>query len=260
MRYCNHSHWLSLSVRGNDTILLETDRLQALTNEMPNPDKQYPSLFVFVGNSAKPRALQALGAVKQVRTFNGRRSHGEINLQLDPSSVFQNRTTLLADGDLAERSLRGKIFPVENCHETVKRALPRIREGVPGLPLDSVADKLYSRLLYHFADVFCFFSTDLGGFRPITRHLAAWLENGEASTLPKSTHLRVIIVSDSISPEAGKEKQAREVFLSMLREETTKDLFEYFSAVDVVALLPEDQMSTQARHRRLKEHLMSVSD
>ena len=45
-----------------------------------------------------------------------------------------------------------------------------------------------------------------------------------------------------------------------MREETTKDLSELISAIDIVAIFPNGIMSINARHRRLKEHLMNSSD
>ncbi len=53
---------------------------------------------------------------------------------------------------------------------------------------------------------------------------------------------------------------ARQKFLEMLREETTKDISEHYSAIDVLSLCAAGEMSTQARHRRLKEYLMNLSD
>jgi len=109
-------------------------------------------------------------------------------------------------------------------------------------------------------DVFCFFSADLGGFKQIACHVAAWLEKGSSSTLPKCTYPRVIIVSDKIPPGAETEKEARKSFLWLLEQETTKDPFEQISAIDIVALFPAGTMSDEARHRPLKERLMDGSD
>ncbi len=260
MKRCNHTDWLSLSTKDNETALLESDRLQELLENIPNVESQFPTLFVLIGNVAKSLALQELISVKNVRRSPGRRRHGEIHLWLDPTSNFQNRPLLFADGDLCTKVLRGKAALTPTCHEIIKHTFPRPRTGVPGLPLDEVADNLYSRLLHPFTDVFCLFSADIGGFRPIACHIARWLENGRASTLPKGTHPRLVVVTESIAPTVEKEREARDTLLRLLSQETAKSVFEYFSEVDVVALFPESKMSNHARHRRLKEFLMNVSD
>ena len=144
------------------------------------------------------------------------------------------------------------------CHETTRRAIRCT--GRPGVSLDDSAVSVYTRLLFPFVDVFCFFSADLGGFKQIACHVAAWLEKGSSSILPKCTYLRVIIVSDKILPGAEMEKEARKSFLWLLEEETIKDLFEQISAIDIVAFFPAGTMSDEARHRPLKERLIDGSD
>jgi len=57
MKRCGHTRWLSLCNHGNDTALLESDRLQTLTSHLPDPDNAQPSLFVLIGNTAKSVAL-----------------------------------------------------------------------------------------------------------------------------------------------------------------------------------------------------------
>ena len=52
----------------------------------------------------------------------------------------------------------------------------------------------------------------------------------------------------------------RKAFLWILSEETTKDPFEQFADINVVSLFPAGTMSAKARHRHLKERLMSASD
>lgn len=126
--------------------------------------------------------------------------------------------------------------------------------------MDGTTDSIYSRLLLPFADVFCFFSSDIGGFRQIARHVAAWLDKGQSSTLPGSTYPRIIIVTEKMPVGKEPEKEARKAFLWLLREETAHDLSEQISAINVVALLPKGKVSAEARYRRLKECLLTGSD
>ncbi|KAH8653952.1 acyl transferase/acyl hydrolase/lysophospholipase [Tricladium varicosporioides] len=259
MKRCDHSHWLSFDTCGNETSLLESDRLQTLTHHLQNPDTQQPRLFVLIGNASKSLALRELFGTKKAGKFRKKRHVGEIHLHLDPSSIFHNRPVLIADGDLPQQVSRAKAPSAQKCHETIRRAYPR-----PGIDLsstlDGTTDTIYSRLLLPFADVFCFFSADLGGFRQIVRHLAVWLEKGQPSTLPSSTYPKIIIVTEKIPLGAEREKEAKKAFLWLLREETTHDLSEQISDIHVVALLPVHKVSRNARYRRLKECLLNRSD
>jgi hypothetical protein len=257
MKRCGHSRWLNLSAQGNEIALLESDRLQTLTNQIIDPDAQQPSLFVLIGNTSKSLALREVFGVNKTRIFRSKRTTGEIHLHIDPASIFHSRPIFVAEGDLTGHSLRAKAAATDKCHDTTRRALSR---AAAGLSIDELTDGIYSHLLFPFGDVFCFFSADLGGFRQIARHIAAWLENSQSSTLPNSTNPRVIIVTDKVPPGADSEKEARKAFLWLLREETTKDLSGKFSSIEIVALFPVGKMSVEARHRRLKERLLNASD
>ncbi|KAH8650337.1 acyl transferase/acyl hydrolase/lysophospholipase [Tricladium varicosporioides] len=256
MKRCNHSHWLSLGTYGNEISLLESDRLQTLTHHLQDPDTQRPSLFVLIGNTSKSLALRELFRTKKAPRFRSKRHAGEIHLHIDPSRIFHSRPVLIADGDLPQQSLRVKVPVAEKCHETIRRKLPRAVAG----PVDGTTSDIYSRLLLPFADVFCFFSSDIGGFRQIARHIAAWLDKGQPSTLPRSTYPRIIIVTEKMPVGREPGKEARKAFLWLLREETTHDLSEQISAIDVVALLPKGKVSVEARYRQLKECLLKGSD
>jgi hypothetical protein len=147
---------------------------------------------------------------------------------------------------------------VGKCHEIIRRTLLRVREGVVGLALNEAADDLYSRLLCPFTDIFCFFSADFGGFRPIVRHLASWLDKGQTST--KATYPRVLIVMKTTGTGIESEREAKNIILTALRQETTKDLAERFSALDVLALSSEGKCPPKPRYRRLEEWLIKTSD
>jgi hypothetical protein len=67
-------------------------------------------------------------------------------------------------------------------------------------------------------------------------------------------------VTEKIPLGSHSEKEARTTLLWLLREETTKDVSGQFSSIDIVALFPTGTVSVEARHRLLKERLMSGSD
>jgi len=256
MKRCNHTCWLSVASCGRATSLLETDRLEHVKACFQDSESQQPSLFVLIGNAEKSASLRQLFGVKRPRWSKARRGTGEIHLHVDSSSVFGARPLLVAEGDLSmKRSLRTSA--VGKCHEVRWRSIQR-DDKVSGL--SKTASGLYSRLLFPFTDVFCFFSDDLGGFRQIARHLAAWLEQGCPSTLPSGTRPRIVIVTGKVPQGAASEAEARKAFLWLLREETSEHLSERFSNVEVIALLPNDSLSADARYRLLKERLKSASE
>ena len=239
MKRCGHSKWLALRIQRNELVLLESDRLQTLVDHIPNPDAHQLSLVVLVGGAAKSSALQWLASGGKCRKPTGRRGSGsDIDLQLGGSSAFGDKVILLADGDLPYQVPKYRSSSVGECHETTRRILPRIREGVGCLALDEAADNLYSRLLCPFADVFCFFSADFGGFRPIVRYLASWLEKGRPSTLSKATYPRVLVVAEATTPCDESEKEAKDVFLGEFKKETTKEFAKDFRPLTSWSCLP----------------------
>jgi hypothetical protein len=253
MKHCQHTSWLSLCSEGNDTYLVISDRLDSIKTHFPRPDTQRPSLFVLIGNRAKSVALRELFGVRRNQRFLTKRVPGEIHLHVEASSIFNERPLLIADSDPPAKTLRTKI-PSTKCHETTKQLVRR-----PG-SLAEISSTIYSQLLQPFVDVFCFFSDDLGGFKQVAHHLATWLELGQESTIPRSTRPRVVIVTEKIPSGVENEKEARKAFLWLLSEETKRDLFEQVSAIEIIALFPAGALSVNARHRLLKERIMSGSD
>ncbi|EXJ56219.1 uncharacterized protein A1O5_12675 [Cladophialophora psammophila CBS 110553] len=259
MKPCDHSGWLGLYVQGKEVVLLESDRLRTLTKHIQYPDIQKPSFFVLIGNAAKSLALRELFGIKRTRRSRSKQTAGGIHLHLDPATIFTERPIFLVDADIDPSRTKVKFTIGDKCHETTRHTIKWVT-SLPSPSLSDIAVSIHTRLLFPFIDIFCFFSTDLGGFRQIAVHIAAWLEKGISSTLLKPAYPRVIIVSDKIPPRTGSESEARKAFLWMLSEETTKDPFEQFSDISVVALFPAGTMSINARHRPLKERLMSASD
>jgi hypothetical protein len=256
MKRCEHTNWLSLCSEGNDTYLAVSDRLGIISTQIPKPDTQIPSLFVLIGNRAKTVALRELFGVKKKRRLIPKRIPGEIHLHVDASSIFNGRPLLIVDSEMPSKILRTKSTSTK-CHEVIKRLVQRPNGSCR---LDEISSGIYTQFLFPFVDIFCFFSDDLGGFKQVARHLAAWLEQCQTSTIPRSTRPRVVIVTEKIPPGAENEKEARKAFLWLLSEETTRDLFEQISAIDIIALFPAGSLSVDARHRLLKERIMSGSD
>jgi hypothetical protein len=70
----------------------------------------------------------------------------------------------------------------------------------------------------------------------------------------------VLVVMEITAPGDKNEKEAKDVFLEALKEETTKDFTERFSSLDVIILFSESKISAYIRYRRLKKYLVKVLD
>jgi len=127
--------------------------------------------------------------------------------------------------------------------------------------LSASADLIYAKLLSPFTDVFCFFAEDVGNFVPIVRRLALWLDLGQCSTLPKSTRPKVLIITERQFDRPPNDEAGLQVFKQMLSEETTLDVSNLFSDIQVLSLASHKMiLSNRSRHRELFEHLLNFSD
>jgi hypothetical protein len=259
MKHCHHSQWLRLHTRGHHTELRTFGRLQRLIESIPDPDVQTPSLVVLVGNVSKAAALRESFGVRRLWHGMAKRARGEVHLHVDPSSVL-GKPLLVADGDpLTHPIQKAPARPASTCHETTTRAIHR----PAGIAVDDLVSGLFGRLLFPFADVFCFFCEDLGGLQSVARLLAAWLDSRSgAAQSAAAGHAQpsVLLVTEAMPMGRGDDANTRSAFLRELRLATAKNALDYVAAVDVVALLPKRAVSTGARYRLLKERLLDGSD
>jgi hypothetical protein len=254
MKRCDHTRWLSVCGRSGNPVLVQSDKPAAIASDLPSPDTQQPSLFVLIGNAEKSIALQALFGVKKARRCTFRQRRSEMHLHLDPATAFADRPILLASCDMQQRSARQTSAKRDKCHRETRHAFRQRTPAGAG-----TVDELLPHLLFPLADVFCFFSDDLGGFRPIARRLALWLDQSRSSPPPMTALPSVLIVTSKLSPGAEAEEQAKRAFLWMLEEETAVNPYQQLSAIDVVAVLPKRAVSAVSRCRRIKDRLMEKS-
>jgi hypothetical protein len=195
--------WLSLCSRASDTDLLVSGRVQAIIDCIPNPDVQQPSLLVLIGNAAKSIALRELFGVRRPRRFSLNQNPSEVHLHVDPLSVFSEQPLVIVHSDLSKKP-NGKLLAKKGDGIT-RRAIRRPREE---FSFGGPAGSIYAQLLSPFINIYYFFCDNLGGFKRITRYLAAWLEYNYHSTISPSTRPRVIIITKKIPIRAKSERKA----------------------------------------------------
>ena len=169
MKRCGHTRWLSICERSGSSALVQSDRPAALVKDLPSPDAQQPCVFVLIGSREGSAALQASFGIEKARWPRTNQTRSEMHLHLDPSTVFADRPILLASFNVRPRPVSWITARRDPCHRETRHPLRQPRAGL------KAADDILPRLLSPFADVFCLFSDDLGGFRQIAQRLALWL-------------------------------------------------------------------------------------
>lgn len=252
MKRCSHNQWLSLCRQGYEIALLESDRLRTLLSNVTDPDEAKPGLIVFIGDRTKSITLEKAFGIKRRRVFRGRQYVGDINLHMAPGSELSN-PLLIADSCVSGRNNRREV-PRHGCHEISRWPLQTKPSKIADL--DDLALVMHCHLLLPFTDVFCFFASDMGGFRIVARHLARWLNSNPMPPVTVSVRPRVVVVTDKIPPTKQREAEARKALLWLLREETTDDLFNLISAIDVVAISPPRVLGASDQPHHLKASLL----
>lgn len=231
--------------------LIVSDRGRRITSFIPDPNHQQPSLIVLLGNKEKTAALRKLFGVSRARQFRlGREGSTDIHLNVDPSSIF-GIPLLLADGDIS--SSVNNNNSLSSCHDSTRHTIKR------SLVKDSVEARsgIFSQILGPFTDVFCFFAGDIGGVKNVAHSLVTWINFAYDKPPPALLRPHVAIVLESSSPSTHSENEALGTLLGLIREETSKDIFESFSTIEVVELFPSTRISDGARYRSLKDRLMA---
>lgn len=89
--------WLDLVKENEAWDLVDTNRLEQLVQELPNPKYQYPSLLYFYGNSNRNKALRALFPYNNI-TRKG--PAGLIRLHLSTKTAHTQNPILFAESGL----------------------------------------------------------------------------------------------------------------------------------------------------------------
>jgi hypothetical protein len=249
MTGCKHTSWVRLSRQDQGFALEVSDRAQRLLDGLPKPDNQFPSIIALVGNQSKLRLLNRLGVTAPGP--RGRRGHGEIHMFVTPSSAHTDCPILIADGDIPPQNRLGRQWKPQQCHEVSVRPFRAPTRG----KIAEIADHIYHRLVLPFADIICFFATDLGGIEQVVYHLALWMDKGPAS-MTKLRPWLVIVVDDGI------EDDVLATFRDLMRAETSIDVMHCFEDIRLISLAKTKKRRRARRGSpwsKLSCELLSVS-
>ena len=247
MNSCSHIGWFYLSGR-DETHIHYGNRVQYIIQEMTNADKQYPSTIFFIGSKSKDVALRQLFPHNNIR----RGTHnGAVNLRLDSSTITSDFPLLFADGD-PQTQIPHRLGTAA-CHENT--TIPLSRSLTP----QSSIRCLYARLVALFTDVVCIFAEDLGGLTETAKFLVNWVRFGDPSNLPRVIRPRVLIVTCEDDTATTHQVLGIDEVRFILDQEDQNLRSQVFTSINLIQL-PGDHVSALAKHRRLKEVLLTEVD
>ena len=245
---CKHTGWLDFT-SAEEPILWDTGRLSRILLELANPINQRPSLLLFVGRKAKDNALRELFPCNN---FQRAKRDGIATLTADTLSLQSQFPVLFAESDpLAGSNLQHAV--TAQCHENIPLPI-HWRLHTP----QSLSDFIHARLLCLFVDVLCIFADDFCDFEDVVNRLRAWAACERASTQFNMARPRVIIIRQGVDPGPSPTYdclQSENLHYSL----SPAEVGGFFSSISVLHLANE-QISSLARHRRLKELIQRQTD
>ncbi|KAK5189220.1 hypothetical protein LTR72_011476 [Exophiala xenobiotica] len=211
MSSCLHVQWLGLEGSAPDWSLLETDRLNLITNDLRDPQSQFPSILFFIGKKSKTTALKGLYAGNNPTR---RRPHGLANLHVDLNTTNSDRPIIFADCTI---NADCSVAPSDcsSCHDQRRVPIHRL-EGESNTKLINVVAHVHLNLLFPFTHIVCVFADDLGGNLACARYLETWLELGgrTADRNARACPQLVIVTTDTVEVNALVQTECHTKFAS----------------------------------------------
>lgn len=246
MSTCKHTAWLRAieNQESQDIIIEQTDRLDRIFQELPDPSEQTPQLCSFLGGPTKDEALRHIFPQNNI----GRRTErSNVNLRIDTESLNNQAPLLFADSHLS------KVCALQQshiwCHETTAYSAPWSSSSRPTM------DIIYSRIVFLFSDIVCLFADDFPTLEELLLRMEAWMEIGSASPLAYDVRPRLLIV---ISEDGKFSNQKIEHFIATVHELSPKVL-SIFCSLKVFRLAGK-HLSATSRYHRLRDELRNSLD
>lgn len=244
MARCEHLSWLQISGT-QQHIFHDEGRLGRILLDLTNPIHQRPSVLFFVGRKAKNVALRELFPYNNIVKA---RQDGVANLRIDTTTTNSDYPILFADSDTSQ-DVPPQIVDCR-CHEFHSYSV-----RCKSTAACALVDLVHARLFFLFADVICIFADDFLSLQDMVCRLKNWATAGRVSVSPHSPRPKLVIVI------RGDESTTYNILLARdLEFDLSQGDIEFFFSSVVVLYLEDGQLSSLARHRRLKEVLLRQAD
>ena len=235
---CPHVQWLELDGIAPDWSVVDPNRLGLLVKDLPQPEKQLPSLVFFLGKRAKTSSLKSLFARNNVTRRN---SHGLGNLYVDHRSIDSEQPLLFVDCSI-NANCANSLGPWNGCHDNHRYGI--CYDSSDGVSrLKEVVSHVHLNLLFPFALVVCLFADDLGGNSECAEYVTDWLrmkERATQSSMSASPHL-VIVTADPTDIDALIQAQCHSRFDSC------------FESLTVLSVTSQGQIKLDAELKRVTD-------
>ena len=250
MAVCEHISWLDVSERDQIT-LLDSGVWSRVSRYLVDPDNQRPSLIFLVGRKAKASALRDLFPFNNIKRGP---KDGMASLRVDNATLSTTFPLLFADSDPFAVSL--PALSVVGCHTTTQ--FPT-QWTIPAT--ESLFDIIHARLFFLFSDVLCLFADDFRSFYDVVDRIRIWATLGSSCGTFPQVRPKVVIVRHGNSPTANQTQGfLQATALEGIECDSWQDeLYSAFSSITVL-YLGNGEISSSARHRRLKDTLQRQGD
>ena len=191
MSDCTHVQLLRITQAEGGFSIHYGSRLRNIADGLPRPSSQCPSALALMGRRDKRNIIRKIYPESRI---SNHRQHGIANVVLDPNTIGHDYPLLIVDCSWSDTERQHSHAAEEKCH------------GISNYPIQWPARSsspqwtdlvkfVHVKLLFLFIDVLCIFSEDYDGLPGVAAQLASWASVGSASTLPRSTRPRVVVVT-----------------------------------------------------------------
>lgn len=244
MAPCSHVQWLRLDQNQSTFTVHSGNRLQHITNSLPRPSKQFPSLLFFVGRRSRSAALRSIFPDSRLPNY---RHHGIANICVDPRTADDEYPVLIAAGCPEGAAQVNPSAAEQRCHETTSLS---VDWSGANSERESLIDHINARLFSLFIDVLCIFAEDCGGLAGVAIKLSSWAGIGSASSLPSTVRPRVVVVT-----RIHEDTFEAEVLRFRTQLFSAPKFSGSFSSLNVVNIVGKLRPASGARFSPLKEVL-----
>lgn len=183
--------WLDLGIREDfRPVLFDHGRLEQIASELPEPEKQYPSLRVFLGKRLKDKALQQIHPRNNVRRHN---SNATIKLRYDMATWDSRVPILFADSKIPQAK---DLSPPKRLD---------VGSGYPmSWPEDSharILTHIWGRLIFMFAEVVCIFLDDFNELSEVIDFIEKCFKAYSDNCSISMTYPRIVVAYSATSDQ-----------------------------------------------------------